>query len=227
MSATISPPSDSPPRATHRSMTRRVPASPCRAEMPAAASSSRRWRLRRSLMPSRSRTTLPRMSSPAGAADAQRLPHDVIRVKQVDDARGKDGGGAPIGQRPGLVAIGNDQRRRALPLWRGTRPASPASYRDRDSCTGRRARCTPISPVPAPKLQHEIVRTRAGPLDDRLRHGGTGGRGKSGPRVVAGRLLIERAGRTSQTPSLAPPAQARARTVPIMPLSSCSRMWQW
>ena len=53
-------------RGGNRSMTRRVPASPCRAEMPAAASSSCRRRRRRSVMLSRSRTTRPRMSSPAG-----------------------------------------------------------------------------------------------------------------------------------------------------------------
>ena len=47
-SATICRPMDSPPLATTPAMTRRVPASPCRAEMPAVVRSSRRWRRRRS-----------------------------------------------------------------------------------------------------------------------------------------------------------------------------------
>ena len=105
---------DSPPRPRKSSTMRRVPSSPCRAEMPAARSNPRRRRRRRSVMPSRSRTTRPRMSLPPG-----RQVRIVSRTtwsapQQMDDSRGEDHARTAVRQRPGAIAIGHDEIRRRM-----------------------------------------------------------------------------------------------------------------
>ena len=133
------------------SMTRRVPASPCRAEMPAAASSSRRWRLQ-PLRDSFAIAHHPAQDEqPRRTADAHRLSHDVVGLQQVDHAGGKDDGRTAIR----AVARGDRSRQRPAtatrpPPWRGKHPASRPRHRDRRYRSGKRARWTPICPVPAP-----------------------------------------------------------------------------
>ncbi len=112
---------------------RRVPASPCRAMMPAASSSSRRRRRRRSVMPSRSRTTRPRMSIPPG----MRYVSSPARHGQAV------AGGSRARRRPRslcrrAVARGDRNRPRSgpdrnRPPWRETPPALRPRHRARRS----------------------------------------------------------------------------------------------
>ena len=75
------------------------------------------------------------------------------------------------------------------------------------------------------KLEHQIIAPRPGAGHDLRCHGGGNRVGKSDPGVIVRGLVIKRAGRIyGHCPSSL--AQARALTEPIMPLSSCSRMWQ-
>jgi hypothetical protein len=119
-----------------------------------------------------------------GAADADRLPHDMVGLQQMDHARGKDDGRAVIGQGPRAIAVGNDQRRRVV-RHLGTEHLQHRGRGIEPDIADRQTREVDADLAGAgSQLHHQIPGIGTGLSGDRLRHSGANRCGESGARVV-------------------------------------------